>query len=339
MFDNGDLALLKQGYPLTLTNSALINGSWEDVPLGVFYLKRWTVLKDGQLEIVADDIFNSIALNQKFQTSNLYNGKTVAYILNEIYPEAVATDGIKDVVVSGAILPDVTVREAIHQLAVSAGGYAKVGRDGKIYLIKEDASWGTSVDFDYGMREIPTDRVTTLYTSATVNQIHVNLPTIPFTPEQLFKGDVTAGQMVIIDKPFALYSISNYSGTYTTYLFGVKFDSAGQNVIINGLTADYTLEPVTAQITGEQDNNRIELNEINGLMMNTSQVINVAIWLLTVARRNITSEFQWLGNPAVESGDYSWVQIDDNTWKKAIIRENHFKFNGALSETSEVAYI
>lgn len=335
------LAFLQEGQKMTIYNSAMINGSYEQVPLGEFYLTSWGSPSQFQVEFKLNDLLYKMTDMTYF--TGLYAGASISTVMNDIlsqYGDTVQYEidsNLNGVTLTG-IMPYVNTRTALQHIAFACNAVVKVDRYGKI-ILKRITSSSTAVDtIDYSKKMFANDKEAERYNSVSLTQYS-------FRPnadaEELYYGALSGTQIVSFDSPVYPSTVS-ISGTYTSftaYTNSVKIVGASGTLTITGKHMNIGEKSVEKYVEDTAVGITKKNMPVSGiyLIANNTTSNNVATWLLNMLQKYITNEFRWLANPAIEIGDFITLQVDENQNKTAIVTKNKFDYtNGALSEISEV---
>lgn len=330
------LRFLQEGQKLEVENSLIINGEKESVSLGTFYLTSWGSESEYTTKFVANDIL--LKLDRTFYHSKFYQNATVETIINDILSEIEGvsyeiSEELKTITLTGYI-PIVTYREALQQICFCVGAIAKTNRYNKIE-IKRISNKSSCETIGYDKKEFASDKENERYSSVIVTK---HTYSISSEEKEVYKGEVTGTQILLLNTPCTVTSVTGTYTSYTSYANCIEIVGASGEITVNGKEyIDYSkniyseIEDTSVGVTKQV----LSVSNI-ALIGKDETATYVANWLLEQLQKYITNEFNWLGNPAIETGDTVNVQVSENLYKEAIITRNTFTYNGALSEQSEV---
>lgn len=114
----------------------LINGEYEIIPIGIFNVDEWTDNDDNTLTIKCIDNMSKFEFN--YDGSTLTYPATLIQILQDICNKAGVELGSTSFLNSNTQISvydnTVTAREYLSYISECAGGFALIGRDGKLYI-------------------------------------------------------------------------------------------------------------------------------------------------------------------------------------------------------------
>lgn len=334
---NSKLTFLQEGQRMAIYNSAMIDGEYEQVPLGVFYLTSWSSPSQFTVEFKGNDLLYK--MNDMFYYSKLYSNATLQTILNDVLSQYGNTisysidSSLNGVTLSGYI-PIIDTRTALQHIAFVCGAVIKVNRYGEIVIKRLSSS--TAVDnLDYSKKMFANDKEAERYNSVTLTQYYFEVDS---ESTELFKGTVTGNQILTFNSPASQISVSGTYTNYTAYLNCICITGASGTITVTGKLyniyekkVEKKIDDITVGITKKN----MPVDSVYLIADDTTSQY-VSNWLLNMLQKYLTNEFRWLSNPALEIGDFVNVQVDENTSKLSILCKNKFSFNGALSEISEV---
>ena len=227
-----------------------------------------------------------------------------------------------------------TYREALQQICFCVGAIAKTNRYNKIE-IKRISNQASCETIGYDKKEFASDKENERYSSVIVTK---HTYSISSEEKEVYKGEVTGTQILLLNAPCTVTSVTGTYTSYTAYANCIEIVGASGKITVNGKEyIDYSkniyseIEDTSVGVTKQV----LSVSNI-ALIGKDETATYVANWLLEQLQKYITNEFNWLGNPAIETGDTVNVQVSENLYKEAIITRNTFTYNGALSEQSEV---
>ena len=194
----------------------------------------------------------------------------------------------------------------------------------------------TPIDtINYGKKAPSQDKQAERYNSATVTLYNYKVG----TTQELFRGNVSGKQIIPFNQPASSISVSGTYTSYNTYVNCIEITGASGEIVVSGKPYEISSMPITAYVSLDTSVGITKKNmpvDSVYLIGNETTATYVATWLLGWLQKDITNEFKWLGNPAIELGDNVTLQVDEDLTRTALVHKNNFKFNGALLETSEV---
>lgn len=332
------LQYLQEGQIIQAFSTAELSTGLEQVPLGQFYLTSWGSPTTYTAEFKGNDLLYK--LNDMYYFSKMYTNATVQTIVDDLMStysssiDYVVADNIKDVQLTGYI-PVISYREALQHIAFASCGVCYVDRNGVLQIKRLDSSTSIVDTLGYDKKAPSQDEQGERYNSVTVSYYTYNVG----TSQELYKGVVSGTQILPFGTPASDISVSGTYTSYTTYANCIKIVGANGTITVTGkpyassqhLAMAYVSEDTSVGITKKN----MPVDSVY-LIGNSTTATNVANWLLACLQDDITNEFKWLGNPAIEIGDYVNLQVDENLNKKGLIHQNKFTYKGALSEESEV---
>ena len=338
------LLYLQEGQQLSVLNVAEIDGKHETVPLGVFYLTAWNNPSEYTSEFVANDLLLKLS-NRQYTHSKFYNNATVQTILADLFNDFNLSyngelqyeidSNVANVTLTGYI-PVVDYRKALQQVCIASGACTYCNRNGKI--IVKRLTDGEAVDtIDYTKKAYANDEEAERYDAVAVKQYVMTQGT---TTATLFSGEVNGNTTITFGAPATSIAVSGTYTSYTVYANCIDIVGASGTITVTGVRYNIYEKQVVASLKEDMAVGITkQVMEVEGIYLigkeTTAQY--VATWLLTELQKYITNEFDWLGNPSIEIGDFVTLQVAENLHKKAIIQKNRFTYTGALLETSEVA--
>ena len=330
------LRFLQEGQKLQVENSLIINGEKERVPLGTFYLTSWGNKTEYTTSFIANDVL--FKLDRTFYHSKFYQNATFETIINDVLLEIEdvsyeISEELKDITLTGYV-PIITYREALQQICFCVGAIARVNRYNKIEIkrISDKASCET---IGYDKKEFTSDNENERYSGVIVTKHTYSLDT---EEKEVYKGEVSGKQTVILNTPCAVTSVIGTYTSYTAYANCVEIVGANGEIVIKGKEyMDYS-KNVSVEIENTDVGITKQVLSVSDIALigKDETATYAANWLLGQLQRYITNEFKWLGNPAIEAGDTGNIQVSETLYKEAIITRNTFTYNGALIEQSEV---
>lgn len=332
------LQYLQEGQIIQIFNTAELSTGLEQVPLGQFYLTSWGSPTEYTVEFKANDLLYK--LNDLYYYSKMYTNATVKTIVDDLMSsyattvDYVVADNIKDVQLTGYI-PIISYREALQHIAFAGGGVCYVDRHGVLQIKR--LTNGVSVEtIDYTKKAPSQDKQSEKYNSVTVSYYSYYEGT---ETQELYKGEVSGTQILTFSNPASNISISGTYTSYTAYANCVQIVGASGTITVTGKPYVISEQPIIAYVSQDTSVGITKKNmPVSSVYLIGTQATatSVATWLLNCLQDDITNEFQWLGNPAIEIGDTITLQVDNNLTKTALIHKNKFTFQGALAEESEV---
>ena len=335
---NNKLQYFQEGQVIQVFNTAELSTGLEQVPLGQFYLTSWGSPTEYTVEFKGNDLLYK--LNDLYYYSKMYTNATVKTIVDDLlssYASSIqynVANNIKNVQLTGFI-PIISYREALQHIAFSAGGVCYVDRNGVLQIKRIDTTVGTVDTIDFTKKAQSLDQQAEKYNSVTVTCYSYNVG----ETTELFKGAVTGDQILTFSNPASNISVSGTYTSYTAYANCIKIVGASGTITITGKPYTISEQPITAYVSQDTSVGITKKNmpvDSVYLIGNQTTATYVATWLLNWLQNDITNEFKWLGNPAIEIGDYVTLEVAENLTKKTLIHKNKFKYNGALTEESEV---
>lgn len=331
------LQYFQEGQIIQIFNTAMLSTGTEQVPLGTFYLTSWGSPTPYTAEFKGNDLLYK--LNDTYYYSKMYNNATVKTIVDDLMSSYSLTidynvdNNIKDVTLTGYI-PIISYREALQHICFASGGVCYVDRNG-ILQIKRIETTSPVDTIDYTKKAPSQDKQAERYNSATVTLYNYSVG----TTQELFRGEVTGDGIIPFNRPASNISVSGTYTSYTAYASSIAIVGASGEIVISGKPYETSSRPITAYVSQDTSVGITKKNmpvDSVYLIGTEATATYVATWLLNWLQEDITNEFKWLGNPAIELGDYVTLQVDENLTKTALVHQNKFKFNGALLEESEV---
>ena len=222
----------------------------------------------------------------------------------------------------------------MQQICFALGAICKVNRYGKIYIYRlEDANTVELIGYD--KKQYANDNEQVKYSSVSVTEYSYK---VKAGLKTLFEGEVTGNQTIILSSPATNITISGTYTSFTAYASAVDIVGASGNIVVTGNTYEVYEKKVTKSRAGIPLGITTQNVDVEGIYLigNSNTSSYVSNWFLGAIERNITNEFKWLGNPAIEIGDFVEIEVNEEYTKKAIVTKNNFTYNGALLETSEV---
>lgn len=334
---NNKLQFFQEGQILQLFSTAVLSTGLEDVSLGQFYLTSWGSPSEYTVEFKGNDLLYK--LNDLYYYSKMYTNATVQTIVSDLLSSYTGTveynlaDNIKNVTLTGYI-PIISYREALQHIAFSAGGVCYVDRDGILQMKRLDSTTQSVETIDYTKKAPSQDTQGERYNSVTVSYYSYNTD----TSQELFKGTVTGTQILTFNQPATNISVSGTYTSFTAYANCIKIVGASGTITVTGQPYKISAQPITVYLSEDTTVGITKKNmPVDSVYLIGTQATAtyVATWLLNCLQNSITNEFKWLGNPAIEIGDYITLQVDENLSKKALVHQNKFTYRGALAEESE----
>ena len=332
------LQYFQEGQIMQVYNTAFLSTGTEQVPLGQFYLTSWGSPSEYSVEFKGNDLLYK--LNNTYYFSKMYSNAKVSTIVGDILSDYSSTikyniaDNIKDVTLTGYI-PMVSYREALQHVCFASGGVCYVDRYGTLQIKRIDTTAQAVETIDFSKKAPSQDKQAELYDSVSVNCYTYN----EGTSQELFSGEVTGDQIITFNNPSLVTSVSGTYTSYTAYANCIKIIGASGTIVVTGKPYVVNSQSVTAYLTQDQSVGITKKNmpvDSVYLIGNITTATYVATWLLNCLQKSISNEFQWLSNPSIEVGDFVNLQVTNNLTQKAIVHANHFRYNGAISETSGV---
>lgn len=335
------LQYFQEGQIIQVFNTAELSTGLEQVPLGQFYLTSWGSPTMYTVEFKGNDLIYK--LNDTYYYSKFYSNATVKTIIDDLLSTYNGTiqynvdNSIKDITLTGYI-PLVSYREALQHIAFAGCGVCYVDRYGVLQIKRLDSTEAVVDTLDYTKKAPSQDKEAEKYNSVTVQSYSYTAG----TSQELFKGTVTGDATLMLSSPASDISITGTYTSFTAYVNCVKIVGASGTITITGKPYQISEQPITAYLTNDTNVGITKKNmPVSSIYLigDTTTATNVATWLLACLQDDITNEFQWLSNPAIELGDYVTLQVAENLTKKSLVHYNKFKYQGALSEESEVVVL
>ena len=338
---NNKLQYFQEGQIIQVFNTAELSTGLEQVPLGQFYLTSWGSPTEYTVEFKGNDLLYK--LNDLYYYSKMYTNATVKTIVDDLLStysltvDYVVDDSIKDVQLTGYI-PIISYREALQHIAFAGGGVCYVDRNGVLQIKRLDNTTAVVDTIDYTKKAPSQDTQAERYNSVTVSYYSYNAG----TSQELFRGTVSGTQILTFGQPATDISVSGTYTSYTTYANCIVITGASGEIVVTGKPYKISEQPITAYISQDTSVGITKKNmPVNSVFLIGTQTTasNVATWLLNCLQSDITNEFKWLSNPAIELGDYVTLQVAENQTKKSLVHKNKFTYKGALAEESEVVVL
>lgn len=139
-----EVRFLQERQQLTVTSSLLVDGDYEDVPLGKFYLNKWESPTQNTTKFTAYDLLS--LMDGTYYKSRLYDHERAETILLELFDDLDLYDAqgnplfyihpnVRDVLLSGYIAP-MSYRDALQRIALALGAAVKCDRTGKLLIYR-----------------------------------------------------------------------------------------------------------------------------------------------------------------------------------------------------------
>lgn len=139
-----EVRFLQERQQLTVTAGLLVGESYEDVPLGKFYLSKWESPTQNTTKFTAYDLLS--LMDGTYYKSRLYQGERAEAVLLELFGDLNLYDAqgnalfyihpnIRDVEISGYLAP-MSYRDALQRIAFALGAVAKCDRSGKLLIYR-----------------------------------------------------------------------------------------------------------------------------------------------------------------------------------------------------------
>ena len=335
------LVYLQEGQRMEVKTSTSVNGANEFVPLGIFYLTSWGNPTQYTAEFVANDLI--MKLDGQYYRGKYYENFPAQTIIKDMFDDYnlyveddaqyVIADNVKDVQLTGYI-PIMSYREALQQICFALGAVCKVNREGKIYIYRlEDIDVVETIGYD--KKQYNGDNEQTRYGSVSITEYTYK---VKEESETIFEGEVSGDQTIVFSTPATNISIKGTYSSYVAYANSLDIFGASGTIVVTGKPYDIYEKKVTKSKEDIPLGITVQNLDVDGIYLigNSNTSDYVSNWLLGAIEHNITNEFKWLGNPAIEIGDYVDLEVDEGQTRKAIVTKNNFTYNGALLETSEV---
>lgn len=139
-----EVRFLQERQQLTVKAGLKIGDSYEDVPLGKFYLSKWESPTNNTTKFTASDLLS--LMEGTYYKSRMYVRERAEAILLELFAEMNLYDAlgnplfyihsnVKDVLLSGYIAP-MSGRDALQRIAFALGAVVKCDRYGKLLIYR-----------------------------------------------------------------------------------------------------------------------------------------------------------------------------------------------------------
>lgn len=139
-----EVRFLQERQKLSVSAGLLVDGKFEDIPLGVFYLSTWDSPTASTTKFTANDIIS--LMTGTYYKSRLYDHERGEAILKELLDAAGLYDeqgnplyyihpNIRNVTLSGYIAP-MRYRDALQRIAFALGAVVKTDRYGKVLIYR-----------------------------------------------------------------------------------------------------------------------------------------------------------------------------------------------------------
>lgn len=139
-----EVRFLQERQQLTVTAGLLVGESYEDVPLGKFYLSKWESPTQNTTKFTAYDLLS--LMDGTYYKSRLYQGERAETVLLELFGDLNLYDAqgnalfyihpnIRDVEISGYLAP-MSYRDALQRIAFALGAVVKCDRSGKLLIYR-----------------------------------------------------------------------------------------------------------------------------------------------------------------------------------------------------------
>lgn len=335
------LIYLQEGQRMEVQTILPVNGVNEYVPLGVFYLTSWGNPTEYTAEFVANDLI--MKLDGQYLRGKFYENVSADTIIKDIFDDYnlyveddaqyIIADNVKDITLTGYI-PIGSYREALQQVCFALGAMCKVNRNGKIYIYRlEETNVVETIGYD--KKQYANDNETTKYNSVTVSEYSYK---VKQETQTLFEGEISGNETIVLNSMATDITITGTYESFIAYANAIDIYGASGNIVVTGKPYETYEKKVTKTNDDIPTGITTQNLSVQGvyLISNSNTSNYVATWLLNTIDHNITNEFKWLGNPAIEIGDYVEIEVNEEYTKKAIVTKNNFTYNGALLETSEV---
>lgn len=141
---SNETRFLQERQQLTVTAGLLVDGSYEDIPLGKFYLSKWESPTQNTTKFTAYDLLS--LMDGTYYKSRLYQSERAETILLELFNDLNLYDvqgnalfyihpNIRDVLLSGYLAP-MSYRDALQRIAFALGAVVKMDRYGKLLIYR-----------------------------------------------------------------------------------------------------------------------------------------------------------------------------------------------------------
>lgn len=340
---NSETRFIQEKQKLTIRTKVLIEGVYEKLPLGTFYLTSWESPTSYTTQFIANDLI--LKLEGIYNRSKFYTNATAQTILEELFndcnlydeegiPQFVIADDVKPITLTGYI-PPVDYRTALQQIAFALGAVVKVDRNGKVYIFRINTS-DTSVEtIDDSMKNDSEDKEGTRYGGVSISQYSYKSG----ASQTLFEGVITGNQNILFSAhPATSIAVIGTHSSYTVYANSIDIVGASGTIKVTGTPYEIYENKVIKKLPDVTVGITKQIKDVSGIYLigKDTTADYVSDWLLSELQKSITNEFQWLGNPAIETGDYVDLTVADGVVKKALVQHNKFTFRGSLGEVSEV---
>ncbi|WP_143750815.1 hypothetical protein [Clostridium merdae] len=139
-----EVRFLQERQQLMLSASLLVGDSFENVPLGKFYLSKWESPTQNTTKFTAYDLLS--LMDGTYYKSRLYQGERAEVVLLELFRDLNLYDvqgnalfyihpNIRNVTISGYLAP-MSYRDALQRIAFTLGAVVKSDRSGKLLIYR-----------------------------------------------------------------------------------------------------------------------------------------------------------------------------------------------------------
>lgn len=214
----GIYGYLQRRQPLQIEAGIIANGQTTYLPLGTYYLKEWQAANDLQATFVAYDILNLLD-SSMFYKSQIYQNTAASAILGQIMDSAGITaslysidSGLQSVFLSG-YLPIMSHKEALAEVLLASGYYAKVDRHGFLRIIPFPQTEALDTLTDDRLLGKASESLDDL-----VNEVAVSYYKLQSNSgsSQLYKGELTVTGSLQLWVPYSQAPASNVTASVTS---------------------------------------------------------------------------------------------------------------------------
>jgi hypothetical protein len=327
---------------------SLEDGSYESIPLGVFYLSEWENPSALTTSIEAVDLVGMLDTSTYYNSSFWVN-ETLEDVITAILSDAgdytcEISNELADEVVNGYV-PVCSHREALQYVLVACRATAKVNRFGVLVVFRPDFDTTIKdVDFDTMIGEASISQKE-LVNSVEVTEYTYTLGTTSETiSEEDYSFTGTAEKIIEFNDAVDADSLTFTIESGATIDSKVVSATSAQLTIT--ATEDFTLtitgytyssSTTTVQVTLDSVSSYDTLNTAtisdNPLICNNGE--EVADHVLDYYTHRIEQSFYWSCDPAVEAGDCVSVETIFGTTYPATIESQEITFSPCLKSSVE----
>ena len=339
---NNEIRFLQETQKLKIDTNVVVKNVEENVSLGTFYLTSWDSPSQYTTKFVANDLL--MKLKGTYTKSKFYINATVETILIDLFqacnlysldgsPQFIISENVKNVTLTGYV-PIVDYRTALQYITFACGAVVKSGRDGKLYIERiQELSIAETIDGT--KKALSQDREGIKYSGVSISQYTYTLAS---ETTELFNGELSGDTVITFGGPATEISITGSYTSYKAYANSIEIIGASGTIVVKGKVYDIYENKVSKLLEDTTVGITKHVLELSGLyLVGKKETAEYLVgYLLNELQKSITNEFQWLGNPALEVGDYVNLEVQEGVFRKAIVSKNKFSYNGALKEISEV---